>query len=83
MRRLSALRISAPAVIVNAVGAGTCSFCVATKRAQRSELRALAADVRRRGRAVTIAIAPAEMPPPRGPAALRRWRATWRAAIRS
>jgi arsenite-transporting ATPase len=79
LRRLSRLRIEVPALVVNAVGAGTCGFCAASRRAQRTELCEIAAQVRRRARDATILIAPAEMPPPHGAAALRRWHRTWRA----
>jgi arsenite-transporting ATPase len=83
VRRLTRMGIAVPAVIVNAAGAGTCSFCDKTRVAQRRELRAIEADVRGGAPGRGVVVAPAEMPPPHGPAALRRWHGTWRAAIRS
>ena len=82
-RRLTRMGIAVPAVIVNAAGAGTCGSCERTRAAQRRELRAIEADVRAHAPGRTVVVAPAEMPPPHGPASLRRWHGTWRAAIRS
>jgi arsenite/tail-anchored protein-transporting ATPase len=74
---LGALGIAVQAVIVNAVGAGSCGRCRASARAQAGEI----ARVRRAaGGAGGYAIieAPAEMPPPHGAAALAAWGLGWR-----
>jgi arsenite/tail-anchored protein-transporting ATPase len=74
--RLRRLRLSAPAVIVNAMtlAPGRCPLCRATAAAERRQLAMLA---RRRVRCAIIQT-PLAVPPPRGPAALNRWGALWR-----
>ena len=54
VRRLRAASISVPAVVVNAVGAGTCTRCARESRVQQRELTMLARelDSRRDGPAV-------------------------------
>jgi arsenite-transporting ATPase len=76
LKRLRALRIRVPAVVVNAVGAGTCKRCVSVLRDQRRALTAIRS-ASRRGGSHTVIIAPAQTPPPNGPSALRDWRRTW------
>jgi len=74
---LRALGIAVQAVIVNAVGTGSCARCRASARAQADEL----ARVRRTAGATggyVIIEAPAEMPPPHGAAALAAWGRGWR-----
>jgi arsenite-transporting ATPase len=74
---LRALGIAVQAVIVNAVGAGSCGRCRASARAQADEIARLR---RAAGGAGGYAIieAPAEMPPPHGAAALAAWGLGWR-----
>lgn len=74
-KRLRALRIHAPLVLVNAVGAGTCGACASVKKEQH---RALAA-IRKSSRAVILA--PAVVPPPLGPKVLAEWRKSWRHTV--
>lgn len=86
LARLHRLRLAAPAVIVNAMtlAPGRCPLCRATAAAERRELALLARPTmqrRRRGsrgaaRCVIIQT-PLAAPPPRGPAALARWAASW------
>ena len=74
---LGTLGIAVQAVIVNAVGAGSCGRCRASARAQAEEI----ARVRRTtggARGYAIIEAPAEMPPPHGAAALAAWGLGWR-----
>lgn len=80
LRRLGRMRITSPVVIVNAAGAGDCAYCAAQDKAQRGEVKALAAAA---GRRRSLVIAPGQMPPPCDAAALQRWRGAWRAAISS
>ena len=86
LTRLHRLRLAAPAVIVNAMtlAPGRCPLCRATAAAERRELALLARrTMRRPGRgsrgAAQCAIiqTPLAAPPPRGPAALARWAASW------
>jgi len=77
VRLIAALRrmhIHVPAVIVNAAGRGTCARC---RKAAAAESREIAALVRLSGRGRHVVIAPAELPPPHGPAGLRRWHRRW------
>ncbi len=76
--RLRALRIHVPSIIVNSVGRGTCRRCLAAAAAERREIAALRRSPAARGTAIVLA--PAELPPPHGPADLRRWSAGWRTA---
>jgi arsenite/tail-anchored protein-transporting ATPase len=74
---LRTLGIAVQAVIVNAVGAGSCRRCRASARAQADEIRRLC---RTAGDAGGYAIieAPADVPPPHGAAALAAWGLGWR-----
>jgi arsenite/tail-anchored protein-transporting ATPase len=77
LRRLGGLRMSVPAVLVNALTSGDCAHC---RRARRREDRVVAAlgraaGTRRRG--WSIICTPAVAPPPRGVEALGRWTRTW------
>ena len=74
---LGTLGMAVQAVIVNAVGAGSCGRCRASARAQAEEIARLR---RAAGDAGGYAIieAPAEMPPPHGAAALAAWGLGWR-----
>jgi arsenite-transporting ATPase len=77
--RLRSMRIAVPGVIVNALGRGTCGRCRRASAAERLEIAAL-----RRGaarwRQRPLVLAPLHLPPPQGPARLRRWAAGWRVA---
>jgi arsenite/tail-anchored protein-transporting ATPase len=75
MRRLLALEVHTPLVIVNAVGRGTCARCRAAASAETLEIDRLAIDTPQE---VPMAIAPAELPPPRQVRALARWHRAWR-----
>ena len=75
LRRLRALQVQVPLVIVNAVGRGTCSRCRAALREHQREMARLETGSPRR---VAIATAPAELPPPNGVPALVRWHEGWR-----
>jgi arsenite-transporting ATPase len=71
---LDRLGIAVEAVVVNAVGRGTCGRCRAIAAAQADEIARL-----RSGRGTYAIIeAPAEVPPPHGSAALRAWSGSWR-----
>jgi arsenite-transporting ATPase len=71
---LGGLGISVGAIVVNAVGRGTCLRCRRIARAQDAEIAQLTS-----GRAGYVIIeAPAEVPPPHGPAALVAWGSRWR-----
>jgi arsenite-transporting ATPase len=71
MDALARMSIAVTAVIVNAVGAGSCSRCRAVRRAQAAAMKRL-----RRGD-YAIIVAPADVPPPHGPAGLREWVLSW------
>ena len=77
LARLRALRVAAPAIVVNALtmSPGRCARCRATAAAERREVSAL----RRlcRGRCAMIE-APLAAPPPRGARALDEWARRWR-----
>lgn len=79
MRRLHGLHIHVPIAIVNAVGRGTCARCRAAAAVEQREITRLQ---RAMPRQTSIVIAPAELPPPHGPAALGRWQRTWRRAAK-
>jgi anion-transporting ArsA/GET3 family ATPase len=73
---LRGMGIAVDAVLVNAAGAGECTRCRAARHAQAAAIDGLA--VEPRPGAYAIIEAPAQVPPPHGPAALREWRRTWR-----
>jgi arsenite/tail-anchored protein-transporting ATPase len=75
---LRRLKVHVPAIVVNAVGRGTCSRC---RRAAVAEAREIASLCRSAGRSRHVVIAPAELPPPHGVARLRRWQKTWRVRV--
>lgn len=74
--RLAKANVSAPVVVVNAAGAGTCRRCGAARAAQRAEIASLRRGAR--ARSPRLILTPAAMPPPRGPASLRAWARAWR-----
>jgi arsenite-transporting ATPase len=75
MRRLKALHLAAPAVIVNALtlAPNACARCRATAAAERTTLAALTRSHRRSA----IILTPLAAPPPRGVAALEEWAGRW------
>lgn len=77
LKRLRSASISVPAVVVNAMGAGTCTRCRREVRAQQRELTRLTRELRGR-HAPAVIIAPGWMPAPEGAADLRRFAAQWR-----
>ena len=79
--RLRAASVSVPIVIVDAVGAGTCSRCRRDRAAQQKEVTALRRELAKgKEHAPQIIVAPAALPPPHGWRALKRWRQTWTAS---
>jgi arsenite-transporting ATPase len=79
--RLARLRIHVPVVVVNAVGRGGCRRCLKVSAAERREIIAIRTALTRQGR--RIIVTGAEIPPPAGAAALRRWgRTSWQSAPR-
>lgn len=75
--RLRKMGVPAPAVVVNALGRGTCVRCRRAEAIEQREVRALGRALSRlRGRR-SIIVTPAEVPPPQGIAGLRRWQRTW------
>ena len=78
LKRLARAGIGVPAVIVNAVGAGTCSRCRRDLKAHALEIGELRKElVKDRRQMARLIIAPAEIPPPHGYGPLREWRTTW------
>jgi arsenite-transporting ATPase len=78
MDRLAGLHVHVPAILINAVGRGTCARCRRAAAAGEREVASLREAVRSSGRgSPRIAVTPAAIPPPHGPAALRRWQRTW------
>jgi arsenite-transporting ATPase len=78
LRALRRLRIQVPAVLVNAVGAGTCADCRSAARQQTRELSAIARIARTRSASRRIVIAGAELPPPHGVERLLAWQERWK-----
>ena len=78
---LTKLGVAVGGVIVNALTPADEPSCARCRRASRAEgkaVRALVADLKRaRPRPALIVSAPAMTPPPRGVAALSRWRRSW------
>jgi arsenite-transporting ATPase len=79
IRRLQRLHIHVPLTIVNAVGRGPCTRCRAAAATAEREIIHLE---RAMPKWMPIAIAPAELPPPRGARALVRWQRSWRSRTR-
>jgi arsenite-transporting ATPase len=77
LRRLRAASISVPVVLVNAVGAGSCTHCQREARAQSRELKALARELDIRNPPAVV-VAPGWMPAPAGASDLRRFATGWR-----
>jgi len=74
LRRLPEIGIHASTIIVNAAGRGRCRRCRAEAAAERQHIARLKREM---PRTIEMIFAPAEMPPPSGPAALRRWQRGW------
>ena len=78
VRRLASLQVHSPAMVINAVGRGTCSRCRESAAVERREIGAIAKAL---PSAAQMVVASAQIPPPHGPAALRRWADTsWHSA---
>jgi arsenite/tail-anchored protein-transporting ATPase len=78
VKRLDALHIHVPTVVVNAVGRGTCAVCRTIAGIEQREILRLRRSIVRPARQIVLAAT--EIPPPHGIAALRAWRRTgWRA----
>jgi arsenite-transporting ATPase len=73
---LRSLGIAVQAVIVNAVGAGSCAPCRAATQAEAIEIARLRRTAASGGYAIIET--PAEMPPPHGVRALTAWGVAWR-----
>ena len=73
---LRSLGIAVQAVVVNAVGAGSCARCRAVSQAEVKEIARLRRAVRAAGYAIIET--PAEVPPPHGAGALAAWGTAWR-----
>jgi arsenite-transporting ATPase len=71
---LASLQIPVGALVVNAVGAGTCGRCRSSAAAEGKAI----ARLRAAAHAYAIIEAPAEVPPPHGAAALVEWGCAWR-----
>lgn len=76
-RRLARLRVSAPAVIVNALTPAGCRRCEQTRRQEAHVLAALRPRGRMRWRPGSIISTPALAPPPHGVGGLERWSRAW------
>jgi anion-transporting ArsA/GET3 family ATPase len=81
LRRLTAMRLASPAIVVNALTPPTarCPRCRAIRAGERAELDALRRRGGRRPRRCAIIEAPLLAPPPNGSAALEAWAAHWSA----
>ena len=77
MHALSHLGIHVPAVVVNAVGRGTCGACRRAGAAERREVARLERSLGAGAARPRVVLAPAEIPPPEGLTALRRWSGRW------
>jgi arsenite-transporting ATPase len=77
LKALRRARMEVSAVVVNAVGQGTCGRCRRAARAEHREVQALVRLLRTVAPRAALVIAPAEMPPPHGPASLLAWQHCW------
>jgi hypothetical protein len=77
-KSLSALHVQVPAVIVNAVGAGSCRRCRRNIRGEKRQLLQVVRSLGPNPRPILELAAPAVLPPPVGVAALVKWIHTWR-----
>jgi arsenite/tail-anchored protein-transporting ATPase len=74
LRSLDRLTIRVPAVVVNAVGRGTCRRCESEARIEQRHIRGMRKQIPRHA---LMVIGPAELPPPHGLPGLRQWRRQW------
>ena len=72
LRRLRRLRISVAAVVINAVGRGTCARCIKAARAQQREI-APATRASVSASVPQVVLTAAQVPAPRGHARLQAW----------
>jgi arsenite-transporting ATPase len=79
LTRLSSLGMAVPAVVVNAVGRGSCLNCRRELVRETKELDSIARMVRARVPNARLLLAPATVPAPRGSRSLVQWRSCWRA----
>jgi anion-transporting ArsA/GET3 family ATPase len=79
LNRLRRLKLSAPAVVVNAMtlAPGRCRRCRATATAERRTLAMLRRRSALRSQRCAIIQTPLSAPPPRGVKALERWALHW------
>ncbi|TMQ25049.1 MAG: ArsA family ATPase [Candidatus Rokuibacteriota bacterium] len=77
LERLRRLRITAPAVLVNALTSGDCRRCRRARRVEDRWVAALAPGRGTRRRGWGMICTPAVAPPPRGVAGLAGWARTW------
>lgn len=77
-RALRRLHISAPHVLVNAMGRGTCASCRLQSAREAHEVDQLRMALRARRPSPRLLLAPAQLPPPSGVAGLTRWTRSWR-----
>jgi len=78
--RLRRLRMTVPAVVVNAATPPGCARCERERRREARWRRRLGSRRPRRAQAWSIIGSPAVTPPPRGVAALGAWSCAWEAA---
>ena len=76
LEQIHQLGIPIAAVLMNAIGAGTCSQCTIARQEQERALDVIRRSRRLEGR--TLILAPAVLPPPSCPEELREWRGMWR-----
>ena len=79
LQRLRRLRVSAPYVVVNAVGRGTCSSCRTQTARETREVAQLRKALGGLRPSPMLILTPAEVPPPSGIHSLKRWTRSWRA----
>ena len=77
LERLRRLRITVPAVLVNALTSGDCRRCRRARRVEDRWVAALAPGRGTRRRGWGMICTPAVAPPPRGVAGLAGWARTW------
>jgi anion-transporting ArsA/GET3 family ATPase len=74
LRSLDRLGVHVPAVVVNAVGRGTCRRCRVEARIEQRHISGLKRQIPRHA---AMLIAAAALPPPHGPKKLRQWQQRW------
>jgi arsenite-transporting ATPase len=77
LKDLSQLEVHVPAIVINAVGRGTCARCRRNAAAEQREIRGIHRAGSRQG--IRVVMAGAVLPPPHGIPSLRRWgKSSWR-----